>query len=254
MNPEKLYFSSPVKVTKLELVQYYLSVAPGALAGIQDRPIVLKRFVNGAEAEAFYQKRAPEKRPAWLRTVTLSFPSGRTAEEIVVDEVAGLAAACSTPNVRARTQRRRIDMMERSADASARGGARAKSAWSARSEGMLLRRRSRRLTEYRCRSRAGRSVALRAELMGSSRAILVSAPSPAALSHEGTRQGDFRCRPLLLLQASVEPQQRFGGIFSRPCLGTAPVGGCIHLWHRRPRTEIGDRGRRRDQCCNRCDE
>jgi len=90
-NPEKLYFSSQVKVTKLELVQYYLSVAPGALAGIQDRPIVLKRFVNGAEAEAFYQKRAPEKRPAWLRTVILSFPSGRTAEEIVVDEAAGLA-------------------------------------------------------------------------------------------------------------------------------------------------------------------
>ena len=90
-NPEKLYFSSQTKVTKLELVQYYLSVAPGALAGIQDRPIVLKRFVNGAEAEAFYQKRAPEKRPAWLRTVTLSFPSGRTAEEIVVDDTSGLA-------------------------------------------------------------------------------------------------------------------------------------------------------------------
>jgi DNA ligase D-like protein (predicted polymerase) len=90
-NPEKLYFSSQAKVTKLELVQYYLSVAPGALDGIQDRPIVLKRFVNGAEAEAFYQKRAPEKRPAWLRTVTLSFPSGRTAEEIVVDDAAGLA-------------------------------------------------------------------------------------------------------------------------------------------------------------------
>src|ERR1700689_1364658 len=90
-NPEKLYFSSQIKVTKLDLVQYYLSVAPGALAGIRDRPIVLKRFVNGAEAEAFYQKRAPEKRPAWLRTVTLSFPSGRTAEELVVDDAAGLA-------------------------------------------------------------------------------------------------------------------------------------------------------------------
>jgi DNA ligase D-like protein (predicted polymerase) len=90
-NPTKFYFSSQAKVSKLELVQYYLSVAPGALAGIRDRPIVLKRFVNGAEAEAFYQKRAPEKRPAWLRTVTLSFPSGRTAEEIVVDDAAGLA-------------------------------------------------------------------------------------------------------------------------------------------------------------------
>ena len=90
-HPDKLYFSSQARVTKLDLLNYYLSVAPGALAGIQDRPIVLKRFVNGAEAEAFYQKRAPDKRPPWLRTVTLSFPSGRTAEEIVVDDAAGLA-------------------------------------------------------------------------------------------------------------------------------------------------------------------
>jgi DNA ligase D-like protein (predicted polymerase) len=90
-NPDKLYFSSQARVTKLDLVNYYLSVAPGALAGIQDRPVVLKRFVNGAEAEAFYQKRAPDKRPPWLRTVTLSFPSGRTAEEVVVDDAAGLA-------------------------------------------------------------------------------------------------------------------------------------------------------------------
>ena len=90
-NPGKLYFSAQARVTKLELVRYYLSVAPGALNGIKDRPIVLKRFVNGAAGEAFYQKRAPEQRPPWLRTVTLSFPSGRTAEEIVVDDVAGLA-------------------------------------------------------------------------------------------------------------------------------------------------------------------
>jgi len=90
-HPDKLYFSSQVQILKLDLVQYYLSVAPGALAGIRDRPIVLKRFVNGAEAEAFYQKRAPAQRPPWLRTVTLSFPSGRTAEEIVVDDAPGLA-------------------------------------------------------------------------------------------------------------------------------------------------------------------
>jgi bifunctional non-homologous end joining protein LigD len=89
-NPDKLYFLQ-ARITKLDLVRYYLAVAPGALAGIRDRPIVLKRFVNGAEGEAFYQKRAPEQRPAWLRTVTLSFPSGRTAEEIVVDDAAGLA-------------------------------------------------------------------------------------------------------------------------------------------------------------------
>jgi bifunctional non-homologous end joining protein LigD len=90
-HPDKLYFSRQTKVSKLDLVRYYLSVAPGALAGIQDRPIVLKRFVNGAEGEAFYQKRAPTERPAWLRTVILSFPSGRTAEEVVVDDPAGLA-------------------------------------------------------------------------------------------------------------------------------------------------------------------
>ena len=90
-HPDKLYFSAQVSITKLDLVRYYLSVAAGALVGIRDRPIVLKRFVNGAEAEPFYQKRAPEQRPEWLRTVTLSFPSGRTAEEVVVDDSAGLA-------------------------------------------------------------------------------------------------------------------------------------------------------------------
>jgi DNA ligase D-like protein (predicted polymerase) len=92
-NPDKLYFSAQARISKLDLVRYYLAVAPGALAGIRDRPIVLKRFVNGAEGEAFYQKRAPGpgQRPAWLRTVTLSFPSGRTAEEVVVDDAAGLA-------------------------------------------------------------------------------------------------------------------------------------------------------------------
>src|SRR5688500_11511520 len=90
-NPDKPYFTRGVKLSKLELVQYYLSVAAGAIAGIRDRPLVLKRFVNGADGEPFYQKRAPDKRPPWLRTVTLSFPSGRTAEEVVVDDAAGLA-------------------------------------------------------------------------------------------------------------------------------------------------------------------
>ena len=90
-HPQKLYFSKQVQVSKLDIVKYYLAVAPGALQGIVDRPIVLKRFVNGAEADAFYQKRAPSDRPEWLRTVTLSFPSGRTAEEVVVDDAAGLA-------------------------------------------------------------------------------------------------------------------------------------------------------------------
>src|SRR5689334_8047447 len=90
-NPDKLYFSRDVKLTKLQVVQYYLSLADGAVRGVRDRPNMLKRFVNGAEKEPFYQKRAPDNRPDWLRVVTLSFPSGRTADEVVVDDAAGLA-------------------------------------------------------------------------------------------------------------------------------------------------------------------
>src|SRR5947207_1730576 len=90
-NPDKPYFSREVKLSKLDVVKYYLSVASGAVAGVRDRPNMLKRFVDGAEKPPFYQKRAPENRPDWLRTVTLSFPSGRTAEEVVVDDTAGLA-------------------------------------------------------------------------------------------------------------------------------------------------------------------
>ncbi len=90
-HPGKLYFSREVQLSKLDLVRYFLAVAPGALAGIRDRPVVLKRFVNGAEGEPFYQKRAPADLPVYLRTTTLSFPSGRTAEEVVVDSAAGLA-------------------------------------------------------------------------------------------------------------------------------------------------------------------
>ena len=90
-HPGKPYFTKQTKLSKLDVVKYYVAVADGALFGIRNRPIVLKRFVNGAEAEPFYQKRAPDGRPEWIRTVTLSFPSGRTAEEVVVDELAGLA-------------------------------------------------------------------------------------------------------------------------------------------------------------------
>jgi bifunctional non-homologous end joining protein LigD len=90
-HPDKLYFSRQAKLSKADIVRYYLSVAPGALSGIRDRPLVLKRFVNGAESEAFYQKRAPTRHPPWLRTVIFTFPSGRTAEELVVDNAAGLA-------------------------------------------------------------------------------------------------------------------------------------------------------------------
>jgi DNA ligase D-like protein (predicted polymerase) len=91
-HPDKPYFSAgPAHLTKLDLVNYYVAVAEAALRGVRDRPFVLKRFVDGAEKPPFYQKRAPPNLPPWLRTTTISFPSGRTAEEVVIDDVAGLA-------------------------------------------------------------------------------------------------------------------------------------------------------------------
>src|SRR5690242_16616849 len=89
-NPQKVYFPRTGH-TKLDLVRYYLSVADGALRGAGGRPMALKRFVNGAEQQPFFQKRAPSSRPDWVETVTLSFPSGRTADEVVLRDAAGLA-------------------------------------------------------------------------------------------------------------------------------------------------------------------
>ena len=89
-NPDKVFFPRDGR-TKIDLVRYYLSVADGALRGVADRPMALKRFVNGAEGQAFFQKRAPDKRPDFIGTVELKFPSGRTASEIVVDDAAALA-------------------------------------------------------------------------------------------------------------------------------------------------------------------
>jgi len=89
-NPHKVYFPRTGH-TKLDLVRYYLAVADGAVRGVDGRPMALKRFVNGAEGEAFFQKRAPSSRPEWTETVELSFPSGRTADEIVVSDAAQLA-------------------------------------------------------------------------------------------------------------------------------------------------------------------
>jgi bifunctional non-homologous end joining protein LigD len=89
-NPDKVFFPAAGH-TKLDLVNYYLAVADGALRGAGGRPMALKRFVNGADAEAFFQKRAPDNRPPWIRTATFTFPSGRTADEIVLDDAAGLA-------------------------------------------------------------------------------------------------------------------------------------------------------------------
>src|SRR5437762_1932177 len=88
-NPQKVYFPRAGH-TKLDLARYYAAVAPGALRGIAGRPIVLKRYVDGAEGEPFFQKRAPDSRPGWVETVELRFPSGRTAREIVVRDAAQL--------------------------------------------------------------------------------------------------------------------------------------------------------------------
>src|SRR6185503_18985643 len=88
-NPGKVYFPE-TGYTKLDLAQYYLAVAGGALRGIAGRPIVLKRYVDGAAGEPFFQKRAPEQRPDWIDTVELRFPSGRTATEVVVRDAAQL--------------------------------------------------------------------------------------------------------------------------------------------------------------------
>ncbi len=88
-NPDKVFFPR-AGYTKLDLAKYYAAVAEGALRGIAGRPIVLKRYVNGAESEPFFQKRAPEQHPDWIETVELSFPSGRTAREVVVRDAAQL--------------------------------------------------------------------------------------------------------------------------------------------------------------------
>ncbi|HEX6349473.1 MAG TPA: non-homologous end-joining DNA ligase [Candidatus Dormibacteraeota bacterium] len=89
-NPDKVFFPA-AGYTKGDLVTYYLAVAEGAVRAVYNRPMALKRFVQGAEGEAFFQKRAPTARPPWIETAVLSFPSGRTAEEIVVNDAAQLA-------------------------------------------------------------------------------------------------------------------------------------------------------------------
>ena len=89
-NPDKVLFPKP-RHTKLDLVRYYLAVAEGALRGAGNRPNVLVRYPNGINGEFFFQKRAPESRPPWIEVVTLRFPSGRTAEEVVPRDAAALA-------------------------------------------------------------------------------------------------------------------------------------------------------------------
>jgi DNA ligase D len=86
-NPDKVYFPK-LRLTKLDLVNYYVAVVDGALRGVFRRPMVLKRFVDGAEGEPFFQKRAPQHRPPWVETARITFPSGRHADLAVCDEPA----------------------------------------------------------------------------------------------------------------------------------------------------------------------
>src|SRR4051812_48200033 len=89
-NPRKVLFPA-ASHTKLDLVRYYLAVADGALRGSGGRPNMLVRYPNGIDDEFFYQKRAPKERPPWIDVVTIRFPSGRAADEIVPRHAADLA-------------------------------------------------------------------------------------------------------------------------------------------------------------------
>jgi DNA ligase D-like protein (predicted polymerase) len=93
-NPDKVFFPARGE-TKLDLVRYYLAVGEGALLGVRERPTVLKRFPDGATGEPFFQKRVPEKRPEWLETVRVTFPSGRHADELCPVDVAHLCWAAN---------------------------------------------------------------------------------------------------------------------------------------------------------------
>ena len=89
-NPRKILFPKP-KYTKLDLARYYLAVAGGALRGAGGRPNMLVRYPDGITGDFFYQKRAPESRPPWIEVVSLQFPSGRSADEVVPRDAAALA-------------------------------------------------------------------------------------------------------------------------------------------------------------------
>jgi bifunctional non-homologous end joining protein LigD len=91
-SPNRVIFPQE-NLTKLHLAEYYQLVSVGALRGIYKRPFVMKRFPDGVGNEFFFQKRAPPGKPEWVETVTLSFPSGRTAEEVVLTNAAGLVWA-----------------------------------------------------------------------------------------------------------------------------------------------------------------
>lgn len=97
-NPEKVFFSARGE-TKLDLVRYYLAVGDGIVRTLYERPTQLKRHPDGAEGEAIYQKRVPEKRPEWIEIARVTFPSGRHADELCVTELAHVAWAANLATI-----------------------------------------------------------------------------------------------------------------------------------------------------------
>ena len=111
-NPEKIYFAKAA-ITKLEVVQYYLAVQEGVLRALARRPMILKRYVNGAEAEPFYQKRVPAKPPAFVDTARFDYPSGRHADEICVNNAAALVYVVNLGCIELHPHAVRSDDMDR---------------------------------------------------------------------------------------------------------------------------------------------
>ncbi len=111
-NPDKLYFPK-AGITKLELVQYYLAVQDGVLRALARRPMILKRYVDGAEGEPFYQKRAPANKPPYVDLATFTFPSGRHADEIVVNNPAALVYVVNLGCIELHPHAVRSDDMDR---------------------------------------------------------------------------------------------------------------------------------------------
>ncbi len=91
-NPGKVFFPGPGH-TKLDLARYYVEVADAAVVGLRERPGTMKRFVDGVDGEFFFQKRVPKGAPGWLQTATVTFPSGRSATELVANDAAHLVWA-----------------------------------------------------------------------------------------------------------------------------------------------------------------
>jgi DNA ligase D-like protein (predicted polymerase) len=111
-NPDKVYFAT-AGITKLELVRYYLAVQDGVLRALARRPMILKRYVDGAEGEPFYQKRAPANRPSFVDLATFTFPSGRHADEIVVNNAAALVYVVNLGCIELHPHAVRSDDMDR---------------------------------------------------------------------------------------------------------------------------------------------